>query len=463
LGAIYSCAAEPEKLRVKEGAAKMATLKSTALAVGVSVVLITNAIVVPSVIAGEYSFTKVADSTIDDFDPSSTGAPAISDLGHVAFSTRSADGTVSRVLRSAPGLGGPLTLIGDDSINTDIASFSDSVSVNSSGEVAVWATISGPVFERILRGDGGALVPIAEASSGEMFNFMSVVVSVNDAGLVVWQGELNQTGFPQGLWTGDGGPVNTIFNTASSSFTSSFAGPAINNGGQIAFRASTNTSHGDAIFRYDGGSVFTTIVDSSGPFSAVFDQEPAINNVGTVAVIGRSDNLSTQYLIVGDGAAPATPIVSTSGPLASINGAAINDTNQIAFAATFDDFSTLGIFGGPDLINDRVIRSGDALDDSTVSSLSMDREGLNNSGQIAFFAQLADGRGVIMVASPAAAPCPGDVNGDRVVDLSDLAILLAHFGTLSGATLADGDLDGDGDVDLADLAQLLGSFGTNCV
>ncbi|GMU83776.1 MAG: hypothetical protein AMXMBFR47_36460 [Planctomycetota bacterium] len=59
-------------------------------------------------------------------------------------------------------------------------------------------------------------------------------------------------------------------------------------------------------------------------------------------------------------------------------------------------------------------------------------------------------------------PCFGDVNGDRVVDLSDLTVLLAHFGTPSGASRADGDLDGDGDVDLSDLSLLLGHFGESC-
>lgn len=57
--------------------------------------------------------------------------------------------------------------------------------------------------------------------------------------------------------------------------------------------------------------------------------------------------------------------------------------------------------------------------------------------------------------------CVGDLNGDGVVDLADLATLLAHFGA-GGATGADGDLDGDQDVDLADLAQLLSAFGTTC-
>jgi hypothetical protein len=57
--------------------------------------------------------------------------------------------------------------------------------------------------------------------------------------------------------------------------------------------------------------------------------------------------------------------------------------------------------------------------------------------------------------------CVGDVNGDGVVDLQDLAQLLSHFGS-GGATPSEGDLDGDQDVDLADLAQLLSAFGTAC-
>jgi len=54
-------------------------------------------------------------------------------------------------------------------------------------------------------------------------------------------------------------------------------------------------------------------------------------------------------------------------------------------------------------------------------------------------------------------PCEGDVDGNGVVDLADLTVLLANFGR-EGA----GDLDADGDVDLSDLALLLTRFGLNC-
>ncbi len=58
--------------------------------------------------------------------------------------------------------------------------------------------------------------------------------------------------------------------------------------------------------------------------------------------------------------------------------------------------------------------------------------------------------------------CPEDINGDGVIDLNDLSVLLIHFGTASGAAHADGDIDGDGDVELSDLSMLLAEYGTTC-
>jgi YVTN family beta-propeller protein len=58
--------------------------------------------------------------------------------------------------------------------------------------------------------------------------------------------------------------------------------------------------------------------------------------------------------------------------------------------------------------------------------------------------------------------CTGDLDADRDIDLSDLAELLANYGTTGGASYPDGDLNDDGDVDLSDLAELLSVYGTTC-
>ena len=60
------------------------------------------------------------------------------------------------------------------------------------------------------------------------------------------------------------------------------------------------------------------------------------------------------------------------------------------------------------------------------------------------------------------ADCPGDLDGDQDVDLSDLAQLLSNYGTTSGAAYEDGDFDNDGDVDLGDLAAMLSVYGDPC-
>ena len=56
--------------------------------------------------------------------------------------------------------------------------------------------------------------------------------------------------------------------------------------------------------------------------------------------------------------------------------------------------------------------------------------------------------------------CVGDLDGSGVVDLTDLATLLANFGAAGGAS--QGDLTGDGAIDLADLSMFLSRFGAVC-
>ena len=52
-----------------------------------------------------------------------------------------------------------------------------------------------------------------------------------------------------------------------------------------------------------------------------------------------------------------------------------------------------------------------------------------------------------------AEPCPADLSGDRIVNVSDFLLLLSAWGT------PDGDIDGDGDTGVADFLELLAAWG----
>ena len=60
--------------------------------------------------------------------------------------------------------------------------------------------------------------------------------------------------------------------------------------------------------------------------------------------------------------------------------------------------------------------------------------------------------------------CPEDLDGNETIDLSDLQILLAAYGTAPGHATwnPDADFNGDDAVDLSDLQQLLSVYGTTC-
>ncbi len=57
-----------------------------------------------------------------------------------------------------------------------------------------------------------------------------------------------------------------------------------------------------------------------------------------------------------------------------------------------------------------------------------------------------------------AAACPGDINGDGIVDTADLGPLVLQFGSSNAAA----DLNADGVVDTADLGMLIAAYGSGC-
>jgi hypothetical protein len=56
--------------------------------------------------------------------------------------------------------------------------------------------------------------------------------------------------------------------------------------------------------------------------------------------------------------------------------------------------------------------------------------------------------------------CPGDIDGNGIVEIRDIVILLSQWGCPFEPCSAD--IDGDGDVALSDLALLLSNFSEYC-
>lgn len=66
----------------------------------------------------------------------------------------------------------------------------------------------------------------------------------------------------------------------------------------------------------------------------------------------------------------------------------------------------------------------------------------------------------ILIVTP---PLPGDLNGDCLVNTSDLVLLLLHFGESANIGPEEGDINGDGTVNTSDLVLMLVRFGQSCL
>jgi hypothetical protein len=112
-----------------------------------------------------------------------------------------------------------------------------------------------------------------------------------------------------------------------------------------------------------------------------------------------------------------------------------------------------------------VIEGETTIDGVLVQTLRGIQDGYSispNGRYIVFEALLADGReGAFQIEIEA---CPGNINGDPMANLTDLALLLPAFGACSGDAnyFRAADTNFSGCIDLSDLAALLAMFGAQC-
>lgn len=339
--------------------------------------------------AQEYEFVKVADSAEDGFDAFSFGCASVNSGGDIAFRAGRPhpDGfnTIHGIYRA--NRDGTLTVIAQNDRRFVQIGFNPSM--NDLGQVSFAARIDGsPDTESILRGDGQKLTTIA--STAGRFNFFGFDTSINNAGEVAFKAELDEEfGFDEGLFSGTGRGITVHYLTSTSRFDGSDSRPSINDLGLIAFEERVNFD--DGIFVGREGR-FRAIAP---PEPEVSVQEPVLNAAGAATFVRAFfDDVAEMFveeIVIDTVGGPPTTVVDTRGPFAffGFRPPSLNAGGDVAFLGTLDD-GTTGIFVGPDPVLNRVVAVGDTLDGATIQNLTFCEEGLNDSGELGFIAQLED-------------------------------------------------------------------------
>jgi len=355
--------------------------------------------------SAEYEITKIADSNCLEFFCDHITFfgfhPAINDKGTVTFFTGSegiACCFVSRIIRAdkqtfttIADTTNPLFAIGG------LRGSDHLISMNNAGIVVFEAVLTtGGVG--IFTGDGKRITSVAHSfDSGP---FIANMAAINNKGAVAFS---FFTPVEKALKIIHGSKT-TIFDTTASD-VSFFGPPAISDANTVVFRGSLDDGT-FGIFTINERRL-TTVATVPNGFTNFFIF-PSINNAGRVVFAARLIG-GGSGIFTADGTT-ITRVADTNGAFAFFDvggwdtiGPAINDVGAVAFAAILDD-GRQGIFVGPDPVADRVIVTGDLLFGSPVIEVFFARHGLNNRGQLVFWAVLADGTEGIYKANPVRRP-----------------------------------------------------------
>jgi len=334
-------------------------------------------------------------------DPPGLGIVALADDGSAAFGATlkvKGKGRHEGLFRS----GAARAVI---AVHRDFNRFGD-VSINSRGQVAFEGSPEDALGEGIFRGNGRTIVQIAGTRDLGDFDFVRTGPAINTRGRVAFSGERIVGGhFIDGVYAGTGDAVQAIYDTTGP-FRDFSGNPAIGDDDTVAFLATQSNGVG-GLFMGKGGSEFVTVADDTGPLTGVLGfSDPSMNEHGEVAFrAGTNPNFGDNGSSTGGGiflytGGRLTTVIE--GPFSeffSFGDPSLNNLGQVAFVVE-PTFGEQILVTGPDLADDRVIGTGDALGRRTVSGIVFTRDGYNDAGQLAFVATFTDGSSGIFLATP---------------------------------------------------------------
>jgi hypothetical protein len=395
--------------------------------------------------AAEYAFTRIYETTGETAD---LGIPSVNRCGMTVGSIQLSGAFETGAQAILYGDGGSHGLLG-----YGLRDFNYRVVVSHSSEVAFWAETDGG--EQILLANLKSASLNVVAAEGEEFVTMAPFGDpfVNVHGQVAF-GASKSDG-AHGMYVGDGNSIETIAETLTPG--KFYDSPSLNAHGRVAYRC-TYPSGSVALYLSAPGPDQLVAFTGFPPFVELFN--PSLNDLNQVAFVAVVDyGVGPIRGIFRGGNGDAIPLVEAGGAFADIGSqVSINNQSVIAFYAELSNGGGGGIFTGYDPVEHKVIQTGDPLDGSTVEAVTFQSsQGINDKGQIVFRAQLADGRSGVYRADPLPLSCPEDLDGDGLVNQSDLGIVVAFLGTS-----AAGDTNCDGMTDQGDLGQVLARYGKGC-
>ena len=337
--------------------------------------------------AATYQFTPVVDNTgpisqINNASLNDTGSTLIESLLDTGSNSIDVYGVGARNV----GFGGPQAQT--PYFNVAFAG------INNLGQVAFNGITYTPTNWHLRTNTAGVETTNRSFANTDTFGNLN---AINDTSAIAYRATVGAT--PSTIYRTVGTTHTTMAQVGANGFQTLFD-PSINNAGNVAFRANRNGVFGLYV---SNGTTLTTIADPSGPIQDISSLPPAFNDAGQVAFTASLD-AGGEALYIGNGTT-LTPLLDTSGPFEDLSWTAINSLGQVAFAGTLDGGTTGGVYmalGGGAF--EKVIGIGDPLFGSTVTSVFMKTDALNDAGQIALIYRLATGVRGVAIATPVPEP-----------------------------------------------------------
>ncbi len=353
------------------------------------------------------------------------GALSINNHGQVSF----IGGTHINGLEPTYGVwisNGPVRTLITEAGNPGLPSVQSYTPINRHGEVAFTKRIGDGPFTGMYLGDGESNVQYFESGSGSTEFDRFHIRSLNDHGGITFFGQLSP--FFTEYWTFVG------------------VGPGLV---ELVAQAGFHFEH------------LTPFDPVHGPATEL--ETLTINYYGEVAFWALSFGGEEGYF---RGSSGNYSNIATESDGFSSFGHWVDDSHTVilrtGYKAAFLAETTAGVQGifHSDDLTIPIIAIGDELFGSTVLQLILGHEGFNNLGQVAFHAQLADGRQVIARADPVGMPCYLDLDHNGTIGPGDVGFLKDNFGC--DATIpacARYDFDENGAVGPGDVGYVKNRFG----